>query len=337
MVLNVIKRFFGMVSIFVVSFFVLPSNSSAHVKWFTDVKPERIDIETVISPLFVVMAVVSAISVGLLLIIMRRVESLDKVKRLQGHRFSNKFTYGFLQYGIALSLLVQVVNGTLFAPEFQLHGVLSTVLISIVILLFLIPKRIPVRIASIILLILYLDYAVEHGLFHMLDYFFYIGIVGYFILIKTRWDRFKLPVLVISVGFSLCWLAAEKWMYPGLTISIINKHGVPTMGFDPNMFTVLAAFVEFSIGVSWLMGILNRFFAIVFTVVMAATTLFFGYIELVGHFLLFVLMIVFIAQNESIKSIPKKFCRSLKGQMFFMSVHFIFLLSTFVLVYYRFA
>lgn len=333
----VMKRLINFISIFVVSFFLLPGNSFAHVKWFTEVEPERIEIEKILSPLFIIMAFVSAICLGLLLIIMRRVECTEKVKRLQGYKFRMKFTYGFLQYGIALSLLVQVINGTLFAPEFHLHGLFSTILIWIVILLFLTPKRLPVRIASFILLVIYIDYVVEYGLFHMLDYFFYIGIVGYFILIKTRWDSFKLPVLVISLGFSLCWLAAEKWVYPGMTLSIIDMHGVPTMGFDPHMFTVLAAFVEFSIGVSWLMGILNRFFAIVFTLVMAVTTMFFGYVELVGHTLLFVLMIVFIAQNESMKSIPKKFCRTLKGQTLFLSVNFLFILSTFVLVYYRFA
>lgn len=331
------RRLFGLLSIFVVSFFLLPRSSFAHVKWFTDVEPERINIENVLSPLFFIMAFVSAICLGVLLVIMRRIEYTDMVKRLQRYRFRTKFTYGFLQYGVALSLLVQVVNGTLFAPEFHLHAGFPTVLIWIVILLFLIPNRISVRIASFILLILYIDYVVEYGLFHMLDYFFHIGVIGYFILIKTKWDRFKIPVLVTSLGFSLCWLAAEKWIYPGMTLSIINVHGVPTMGFDPRLFTVLAAFVEFSIGVSWLMGILNRFFAIIFTFVMAVTTMFFGYLELVGHFLLFVLMIVFIAQNETVKNMPKKFCRTLKGQMLFLSVNFLFILSTFVLVYYRFA
>lgn len=331
------RRLFGLLSVFVVSFFLLPSSSFAHVKWFTDVEPERINIENVLSPLFIIMAFISAICLGFLLIIMRRIEYTDRVKRLQKYRFRTKFTYGFLQYGVALSILVQVINGTLFAPEFHLHGGFPTILIWFVILLFLIPYRIPVRIASIILLVLYIDYVVEYGLFHMLDYFFYIGVIGYFILIKTKWDRFKIPVLVTSLGFSLCWLAVEKWIYPGLTMSIIDVHGVPTMGFDPHMFTVLAAFVEFTIGVSWLMGILNRFFAIIFTLVMAVTTMFFGYLELVGHFLLFVLMIVFIAQNEPVKNIPKKFCRTLKGQMLFLSVSFMFILSTFVLVYYRFS
>lgn len=318
-----------------VSFF--PRNVFAHVKWFTEVPPERVEIEAVITPLFMVMTIVSAVCIGLLLVVMSHYENSSKLKRLQEHSFNADFTNFFLQYGVAFALLIQLLNQTLFAPEFTAPTTIISIIAYIVVLLYLIPSQITAKIASSLLLLLYTIYLVEYGLFHMLDYLFYLGVIGYFLCLRTSWERLKSPILFISTGFSLCWLAAEKWIYPGMTINIIELYGVPTMGFDPYIFTVLAAFVEFCIGVAWMTGILNRFFAFVFTGVMAVTTLFFGFVELVGHFLIFILMIIFIAQNETMKGLPKILFRTLRAQALFISCNFIFILSTFVLIYYRFA
>ncbi|MFZ3590744.1 hypothetical protein ACOI1C_16195, partial [Bacillus sp. DJP31] len=64
-----------------------------------------------------------------------------------------------------------------------------------------------------------------------------------------------LPILYLGTGLSLCWIAVEKWVYPELTISIIQHHGVPKFGFPYDIFIVLAAFIEFIVGYLLVVGI----------------------------------------------------------------------------------
>lgn len=316
---------------------LLPSTSFAHVKWFTEAEAERISLDTVLSPLFFSMTFFTAVCLGILLIIMHYFRDAKILKRLHQHTFSTEFTHYLLQYGLSIALLLQLVNGAVLAPEFHVDSVYPFILIGITIVLLLIPRLALAKIASIILLYMYADFAVRFGLFHLIDYIFYIGIIGYFLLLETRWERFKFPFLMMTLGFSLCWLSAEKWIYPEMALNIIEIYGVPTFGFQPLMFVKMAAFVEFAIGVSWMMCLYNRFFAVLFTIVSTLMTFMFGYMELVGHFLIIIFMLVFIAQNDSLKSLPSLVCRTLKGQITFVGANFVFIVFSFVLIYYRFA
>lgn len=326
--------------IFILSLFLLPlfpKVTFAHVKWFTDVPPKRIPIEQVITPLFFVMTVFTALCLSLLIILKYRLNNIEKLKRLQQYAFSNTFTHYFLQFGVALSLLVQLLNGAIFAPDLHVHDVYLYVLTGIATILFFIPLRVTLKFGAIILLYVYIDFIIRFGLFHLLDYFFYIGIIFFFLLIGTKWDRYKFPILIMTLGFSLCWLSAEKWIYPDMTVDIIINYGVPTFGIDPVPFVKMAGFVEFAIGISWMICLCNRFFAIIFTIVTTLLSLLFGYEELIGHFLIIVMMLIFIAQNDTFKSLPSIVARTLRGKILFMSTHFIVVLFSFILIYYRFA
>ena len=100
------------------------------------------------------------------------------------------------------------------------------------------------------------------GWFHMLDYGFYLAIIGVFLVGRTKLEKTGFPFLYLGTGLSLCWVAVEKWVYPYMTTDIIERHGVPTFGFAPELFVVLSAFIEFVVGYLLVVGILNRLLAV---------------------------------------------------------------------------
>src|SRR5699024_12831333 len=120
-----------------------------------------------------------------------------------------------------------------------------------------------VKVAFFILLLLYLQFSLEYSWFHMLDYFFYIGLILYFLMDRTRLDQIKYPIMYVTLGISLCWLAAEKWVYPHMTMNIIERYHVPIFGLDPIIYTVIAAFGELSIGIALIVQLFYRYFDMV--------------------------------------------------------------------------
>src|SRR5690606_5863849 len=117
------------------------------------------------------------------------------------------------------------------------------------------------------------------------------------------------PLLYIITGISLCWVAVEKWVYPNMTVNIIEAYNVPTFGFEPTIFIVMAAFIEFIIGYSWIAGILNRSLGIIFTIILILTTMLFGYAEFIGHFMIHVILITFILEGKPLYKTSLKRCQ----------------------------
>lgn len=314
-----------------------PLFMNAHVKWFTKVTPEKETIDTILSPLFVILAFITAIFLAFLTILIRKTENSPKVKLWEQKLTNFKHSTSLLRYGTASALIIQVTNGTLFAPEFHLQHSFSIVLIWIVIICLLIPSHYATKASSLILLCLFIQYIIEYGLFHMLDYAFYFAIILFFLLIKTRWEKASFPLLYIITGVSLCWVAVEKWVYPNMTINIVETYNVPTFGFDITIFIVMAAFIEFIIGYAWIVGILNRSLGIIFTVILILTTMLFGYEEFIGHFMIHVILITFVLEGKPLYKTSLKRCPTATDQFIFIFCNFLLVISTFILVYYRFA
>ncbi|CAM4207789.1 hypothetical protein [Lederbergia lenta] len=329
------KRFF--ISLFVFGLLTSPLFANAHVKWFTKVNPEKETLDTILSPLFIILTFLTAIFLALLTILIRKTEDSARIK-LWEQKYSNfKHSQSLLRYGTALALIIQVTNGTLFAPEFHLQQSFSIILIWIAIICLLIPSHYATKASSLILLCLFIQYIIENGLFHMLDYSFYFALILFFLLIKTRWEKAGFPLLYIITGISLCWVAVEKWVYPNMTVNIIEAYNVPTFGFEPTIFIVMAAFIEFIIGYSWIAGILNRSLGIIFTIILILTTMLFGYAEFIGHFMIHVILITFILEGKPLYKTSLKRCQTVTEQCIFIFCNFLLVISTFVLVYYRFA
>ncbi|MGM0846539.1 MAG: DoxX family membrane protein [Bacillota bacterium] len=318
---------------------VSPVFTEAHVKWFTEQVPQKVSIEEILSPLFMILSLVVAVILSVLTLILQpAIERLSFVKKLNDfldqYRISSRY---ILKYGTALALLIQVLSGSLFAPEFEIHNqvVLAGVWASIVLLC--IPVHYATKAGAVILLGLFIYQLSEAGLFHMLDYGFYLAIIVVLMIGKTRLENWGFPFLYLGTGLSLCWVAVEKWVYPAMSVDIIQNHGVPTFGFAPETFVVLAAFIEFIVGYLLIVGILNRVLAFVLTLIFISTTMLFGVTEIIGHLMIHIVLIIFIIEGVSFYDPPIKIHKTRVDQIIFVFLNFLFTLSAFLLIYYRFA
>lgn len=315
-----------------------PLISTAHVKWFTEVNPVKETIDNILSPLFLTVALLAAIILAILPQVLPKIMDWNFSKlldrKLSGLRWLSRY---ILKYGTATALIIQVINGTVFAPEFPIHSPIVLTFTLVTIALLLIPHHIFTKIGAITLLGLFFYMTSEIGIFHTLDYGFYLAIIAVLLIGKTELESIGFPLLYLGTGLSLCWVAVEKWVFPAMSLDIVASHQVPTFGFDPAIFIVLAAFVEFIVGYLLVVGILNRLLSLVVTVIFILTTMLFGMTEIIGHFMIHIILIIFIIEGVSFYNPPFKMHKTKLDQMIFVFLNFIFVLSTFVLLYYRFA
>jgi uncharacterized membrane protein YphA (DoxX/SURF4 family) len=332
-----LKKWLCVFLFILLSVYLTPLATRAHVKWFTKLEPEKVPLEEILSTEFIVISLLIAILLAVLsqwIPKLMEIPGVSKVDlKLDSYR---KYSRYILKYGTALAFILQVVNRTMFAPEFTISGTWQMVVMWVIILMLLIPHHIATKVAALVMLGLFISIWNEAGWFHMLDYGFYIAIIGVFLVGRTKLEIAGFPFLYLGTGLSLCWVAVEKWVYPMMTTDIIHEHNVPTFDFDPELFVVLAAFIEFVVGYLLVVGILNRLLAVVVTILFILTTTIFGYTEVVGHAMIHIVLIIFIIEGISFYHPPIKMHRTRLDQMIFVFLNFLFVLSTFLLIYYRF-
>lgn len=315
-----------------------PLLTNAHVKWFTDVIPKKESIENILSPLFMALTLVAALVLASLTVIIPRLTEWRVIKQLDTKLSSlRKYSRYILKYGTAIALIIQMLSGTLFAPEFHVNHTWITVLTWITIGLLLIPHHMFTKLGASILLGLFVYVTVHNGVFHMLDYGFYIAIIVVLLIGNTKVEKIGFPFLYLGTGLSLCWVAVEKWVYPSMSLDIVINHQVPTFGFAPAVFIVMAAFIEFVVGYLLVVGILNRVLGFVVTVIFMTTTMLFGVTEIIGHFMVHIILIIFIIEGVSFYNPPIKMHKTKLDQFIFVFLNFIFVLATTLIIYYRFA
>ncbi len=315
-----------------------PFITEAHVKWFTEVAPKKEAIENILSPLFMSLAVAAAIVLGVLTLIIPKTADWKFIRewdsKLSGLRKYSRF---ILKYGTAAAILIQVTNGTLFAPELHIQHDAAVILAWITIGLLLVPHHIATKAGALTLLGLFIYITIQHGVFYMLDYGFYVAIIGVLLAGNTRFENMGFPFLYLGTGLSLCWVAVEKWVFPSMSLDIVVNHHVPTFGFAPGAFIVMAAFIEFVVGYLLVVGILNRVLGMVVTLIFVSTTMLFGFTEIIGHFMVHIVLIIFIIEGVSFYNPPIKMHKTKVDQFIFVFLNFLFVLGTFILIYYRFA
>ncbi len=169
----------------------------------------------------------------------------------------------------------------------------------------------------------------QHGFFHMLDYVVYPAVGIYLAVSYSKIEKLKnidLPVLYSGLGFSLCWVAFEKLIYPHWGLSVLGLHPALTMGLDPKFFLMACAFIEFSLGYLLVICLLHRPLAIVITLVFFITTSFFGKTEVVGHTILHGALLVFIVKGPGhYYQAPIRFHKNLWIRALFAAVNFVIL------------
>lgn len=273
----------------------------AHVKWFSKYSytDEPLQLAEITDPLFWVLAISSMLVVGLCTYLDKWIEGtqwfINWDKRLRKYQYKSLL---ILRIATAVVLLFSWQLKTLAMPELAINNEWILWLEFLLAVLLIFRKTVPVAGAGMVVLYLFGIY--KFGLFHMLDYFLLPGVAYYFITSNMTNDKIRntgLLLLYITLGFSLCWAGMEKLVYPEWGTYILKEHPVLTLGLKPDLFIQGAAFIEISVGVMFILGLLQRSLAITVTSLFILTTLVFGTKEVTGHLLIHATLLVFFIEG----------------------------------------
>lgn len=285
----------------VLAFVVTSSTAYAHVKWFADFTfaDEPLSVGQVLTPTLIALIALTSVVLGALVWIEPRLHGLGVYRGIEKALESRRHrAMDVMRIGVGVTLLLTWQADALLVPELSIGAEWLGWFQFVVALLLLDRRTTPFAGAGLILL-----YAIgiyQFGFFHMLDYPYYAG-AGYFLIVagskSERLAGTALPALYLTVGFSLCWVALEKLVYPGWGLYILQENPHLALGLDMVFFLKAAAMVEFGLGFILIIGLLERPIALVITLVFFTTTLVFGKLEIIGHTLLHAALIVFLLEG----------------------------------------
>lgn len=280
---------------------LVPQLAQAHVKWFSnyDFDQAPLQLSQLNHPTFWGLFLLSLICLPLLVW-----SDIWAEKSVIYQRVTNYLDHyseqGPLIMRVAMGavLLMSWQGNTIIAPDIAVPSEFWGWFQFALALLLLFKET--TFISGLGMVFLYFMGIYNHGIFHMLDYVVYpsVGIylaVSYAKNIKLR--NIDLPVLYSGLGFSLCWVAFEKMIYPFWGLSVLAKAPALTMGLDHEFFLLACAFIEFSLGFLLIICLLHRPLAIIVTLTFFTTTCFFGKTEIVGHTILHGALLVFIVKG----------------------------------------
>jgi uncharacterized membrane protein YphA (DoxX/SURF4 family) len=316
----------------------LPASASAHVKWFSDFNfgDRPLTIQEVATPTFVALALITAIIMGALVVLDARLSGAPWYKRIVAALEKHRDRSG---------LILRIATGAVMLLNWQADAMLVPELpaseawvgwFQFAIALLLLGRR-TVPMAGLGLLAVYALGIVQFGPFHMLDYFFYAGFGVYFLVSGAPVGPLRslgLPALYATVGFSLFWVGLEKLVYPQWGLYVLSQNPALALGFPLDFFLVGAAFVELGLGYLLIIGLLERPFALLITLVFFATTLVFGKLEVIGHTMLHAALLVFLIEGSVGRYRPPvRFHRRPRLRVAFAAVNFVVLLVLLLLPY----
>ena len=294
-----------------------PDIAEAHVKWFCgvlDLRAPPLPLSRVLSPLFIARAItfLALVSAGSFLdaVITRRWPRLV-VHSLRLERVEDfVIRLGVGAYALSLWRALAVVpwakvgDGAILTPDL-FDSDLTVSIIQVAVAVTLTSRR-TTPLAGIGLITLYGIGVGRYGLFHMVDYVFFLGLAGYLILSVPYSDQlrracpWRVSLLAGSLGFSLMWTAIEKFLYPGWTDIVLAVHPDIAMGFPAPFVTVTAGFIEFSLAFYLVVGrTLLRPGALLFMMIFIAAIPEFGKLDAFGHLPIIAIFLVLILHGPT--------------------------------------
>lgn len=317
---------------------LLPDPAYAHVKWFAEFSfaDPPLTVAQAATPVFFALAALSLAVIGAMVLLDRRLEGAAwyrGVNRWLEERRGDAPLV--MRIGIFSTLLLAWQADALLAPELRAWaGWVGWVQFALALLL-LFPRTVPIAGGGLIAL--YLLAAARFGAFHLLDYLFFAGAGWYLLVSRARAGRVRgtgVPALYAAVGFSLCWVALEKIVYPQWALYLLDQHPQLALGLDLRFFLLAAAFVEFSLGYLLIINLLQRPLALVITIVFFLTTMVFGKLEVIGHTPVHAALVVFLLEGPgTVYRAPITFHRRLGLRTAFAAVNFALLLAILLPLY----
>lgn len=272
--------------------------AAAHVKWFSEFsfRDQPRGVAQVMGPAFIALALLSVVVVAALVPIDAWLERRDEYQRLnrwlQSRASQSRLV---MRVGTGSVLLLAWQADLVLLPDLPIHSAWEGWLQFGLALLLLFEATTAVAGAGLVLL--FGMGVARAGLYYMLDYVLVPGIAYYLIVTGMRDSRRAasgLPALYLAVGFSLCWVALEKLVWPDWGLYVLQQNPRLALGLDLRFFLTAAAFVEFCLGYLLIINLLQRPLALVITMVFFMTTLVFGKTEVIGHTLIHAALVVFI-------------------------------------------
>lgn len=316
----------------------VPTPAHAHVKWFSEFSfsDRPLTAAQAMTPLFLGLAVLSMGVIAAMVLLDRRLENAAWYRGVNDWLAARRGDAVLvMRIGIFATLLLAWQADALLAPELRAWSPWVGWAQFALALLALFPRTVPVTGGGLIAL--YGLAAARYGGFHLLDYVFFAGVGWYLLVNGSASERIRgtgIPALYATVGFSLCWVALEKIVYPQWALYVLDQHPGLALGFDLRFFLLGAAFVEFSLGYLLIINLLQRPLALVITLVFFTTTMVFGKVEVIGHTPIHAALVVFLLEGPgSVYRPPIAFHRRLGLRTAFAAVNFALLLALLLPLY----
>lgn len=322
----------------IIVFGMLPAITQAHVKWFSDysLSDEPLTLSAAITPTFIGLIVLSMVTIAALVYVDKLLNAVPLYTRIEDW-LAERRDYSDLVMRIAVgaTLLLSWQADSLLVPDMPLPAAWIGWVQFVFVILLIFPQTTPI--AGLGLIGLYFAGVVDNGAFYMLDYILYLG-AGFFLFVSQSENpkrrELGLPALYATVGFSLCWVALEKLIYPQWSNYILQQNPQLTLGFPIDFFRQSAAFVEFSLGFLLIICLLQRPLSLVITLVFFTTTLIFGKQEVIGHTIIHGALIVFLLEGPGqIYRAPITFPKTLWARSIFAATSFALLLIVLLVPY----
>jgi hypothetical protein len=285
----------------VISAIPMATAAYAHVKWFVTCNSSEapLPLQAVFTPtfwlllalfvmLFSVACVIEETSFGALLS-----KLLDRWTEPLHRR-----TDALLRAVAAVSFALLWADGSvILTPELKGSSAWLSA-IQVLIPIYLVGRAtLPAAAAGI--LVLYGYSAATYGLFHMLDYPFFLGLAAYFalsVLPNAELSTLRFDLLRWTVALSLMWPSMEKFLYPGWIAQITAAHPELTLGFDVDIVITAAGVVEFGLSFALLWTpLVRRLAAVCLALLLFAATFDFGKMDGIGHLMIIAILLLIFA------------------------------------------
>ena len=289
---------------------VFPSSASAHVKWFAPYNLDKppLPINEVLTPEFVYFYIGSAIFIYAFFWFDRYFYQREDLNHyLKRYVISELQAMLLLRISVLLFFLSLaaygfIEQGSLLTPDLKTDLVFVPWLQLTIALCALHRYTLPVIGASIF--VLYAIATSLYGIFHMLDYLIFLG-VGYFFLASLyrsdTWIRSRYVVMFAATGLTLLWASVEKWGYPYWTYPLLESNPGLLMGMSPNIYMLLAGFVEFNVTFILLSSVsmLSRAIALGLMFIFILAIYEFGLIDAIGHSPIIAILLVLVLRGPT--------------------------------------
>ena len=275
------------------SIMVLPLMASAHVKWFVDYDTTKApeSLAQMTDPLdFWSLLIFSIAVVFVTSVLDRKIPSLtDRPQFNEWLAKSHNVIPEIMRWGTGLFFLILGVcyPHVILTPELLIENPwLKYIHYAIAITAL---SRRTSFIAGFGILFLY-SYAIQlYGVFHMLDYFIFVGTGVYLItqtILPQRAYGMELELLRFVLCYSFLWGAVEKFMQPDLFYQLLEDHSYLAMGLNWEFYVRACGFVELCLAWHIYTGKLAGYASIgVLATIVVLAFIPFGLTDFIGHFL----------------------------------------------------